>query len=40
MPSARLDETARGVFIIAATAFTDDGRLDCEGAVRLVDFYL
>jgi len=38
--AARLDETAKGVFIIAATPFADDGALDLESADRLVDFYL
>ncbi len=37
---ARLDEGARGVFIIAATPFTDTGELDLGSADRLVDFYL
>ncbi len=36
----RLDETAKGVFIIAATPFTETGELDLAGADRLVDFYL
>lgn len=29
-----------GVFVIAATPFTDDGALDLESADRMVDFYL
>ena len=36
----RLDETAKGVFIIAATPFTETGALDLAGADRLVEFYL
>jgi 4-hydroxy-tetrahydrodipicolinate synthase len=35
-----LDESARGVFIIAATPFAADGSLDLDSADRLVDFYL
>jgi 4-hydroxy-tetrahydrodipicolinate synthase len=38
--SARLDESARGVFPIAATPFAPDGALDLESVDRLVDFYL
>jgi len=37
---ARLTESARGVFVIAATPFTDDGALDLTSVDRLVDFYL
>jgi 4-hydroxy-tetrahydrodipicolinate synthase len=36
----RLDETARGVYIISATPFADDGSLDLDSADRLVDFYI
>lgn len=36
----RLDATARGVFIISVTPFTDDGSLDLDGVGRLMDFYL
>lgn len=36
----RLDETARGVFVISPTPFEDDGRLDFAGIPRLVDFFL
>lgn len=36
----RLDESAKGVFIIAVTPFTPDGTLDLASADRLVDFYL
>lgn len=35
-----IDETARGVYIIAATPFGDDGRLDLASTERMVDFYL
>ena len=35
-----LDESANGVFIIAATPFTDNGALDLESVDRMVDFYL
>jgi 4-hydroxy-tetrahydrodipicolinate synthase len=36
----RLTESARGVFVIAATPFTADGALDLPSIDRLVDFYL
>jgi 4-hydroxy-tetrahydrodipicolinate synthase len=36
----RLTESARGVFVIAATPFTPDGMLDLGSVDRLVDFYL
>ena len=35
-----LDETARGVYVIAATPFTDDGALDLASAEKMTDFYL
>jgi 4-hydroxy-tetrahydrodipicolinate synthase len=35
-----LDETAAGVYVIAATPFADDGALDLASADRMVDFYL
>ena len=35
-----LDETAAGVYVIAATPFTDDGALDLASVDRMVDFYL
>ncbi len=38
--TAKLDESARGVFIIAATPFTDDGALDLQSVDTLTDFYL
>jgi len=34
---ALLDETARGVYVIAATPFGDDGGLDLASADRMVD---
>ena len=36
----RLTESARGVFVIAATPFAPDGALDVASIDRLVDFYL
>ncbi len=35
-----LDETAKGVFTIAATPFRPDGALDAESLERMTDFYL
>ena len=35
-----LDESANGVFIIAATPFSDTGALDLASVDRMVDFYL
>ena len=35
-----LTEAARGVYIIAATPFADDGSVDFAGIDRLVDFYV
>ena len=35
-----LDESAHGVYVIAATPFTDAGALDLDSADRMVDFYL
>ncbi len=40
MANQRLDETARGVFAISATPFTDDGAVDQASTDRMVDFYL
>lgn len=37
---AKLDETAKGVYIISVTPFTDSGVLDLESTDRMVDFYL
>src|SRR5689334_6569956 len=36
----RLDESAKGVFVIAVTPFRDDGALDLLSLERLTDFYL
>jgi 4-hydroxy-tetrahydrodipicolinate synthase len=38
--TAKLSEAARGVFIIAATPFTDEGALDLQSVDTLTDFYL
>jgi 4-hydroxy-tetrahydrodipicolinate synthase len=35
-----LDESACGVYIIAATPFTEQGELDLPSVARMVDFYL
>lgn len=40
MTTKLLDEQARGVYIISATPFTEDGALDLASADRLVDFYI
>lgn len=40
MSAHRLDESARGVYIISATPFADDGSLDLDSTDRLVDFYV
>ncbi|MEL7174687.1 MAG: dihydrodipicolinate synthase family protein [Pseudomonadota bacterium] len=37
--TAPIHRHTRGVFIIAATPFSDDGALDLESAERMVDFY-
>ena len=37
---ALIDESASGVYVIAATPFQDDGALDLDSADRMVDFYL
>lgn len=36
----KLDEGARGVYLITVTPFRDDGALDLESLDRLTDFYL
>ena len=36
----KLDETAKGVYLITVTPFRDDGALDLESTDRLTDFYL
>ncbi len=38
--TTRISEAAKGVYIIAATPFTDAGALDLESTDRMVDFYL
>ena len=38
--TAKLSENAKGVYIIAATPFTDDGGLDLQSVDMLTDFYL
>ena len=40
MSSHLLDESAKGVFIIAATPFADDGALDLDSLARMIDFYV
>ncbi|MDX1385200.1 MAG: dihydrodipicolinate synthase family protein, partial [Thermoanaerobaculia bacterium] len=40
MANHLLDESTKGVFIIAATPFADDGALDLESLDRLIAFYL
>ena len=40
MVQGKLNEQAKGVFIIAATPFTDDGALDLYSLDSLTDFYL
>jgi 4-hydroxy-tetrahydrodipicolinate synthase len=40
MAAKRLDESAAGVFIIAATPFTDTGALDYDSIDSLTDFYI
>ncbi len=36
---SKLNESARGVYVIAVTPFTDDGALDLDSVDRMVDFY-
>ena len=40
MSAGKLTERAQGVFIIAATPFTDEGALDLNSVDSLTDFYL
>ncbi len=40
MTTARLIEQAKGIYVISATPFTEEGALDLAGAQQLVDFYL
>src|SRR6202047_1822671 len=38
-PMTLLDETARGVYVISATPFTDSGAMDWPSTDKLMDFY-
>ncbi|HEY2871376.1 MAG TPA: dihydrodipicolinate synthase family protein [Reyranella sp.] len=38
--TSKLSESAKGVYIIAATPFTDDGALDLQSVDTLTDFYI
>src|SRR5438128_10104903 len=40
MSASKLSESAQGVYIIAATPFTDEGTLDLASVDSLTDFYL
>src|SRR5258705_8497927 len=40
MTTGKLSEAAKGVYIIAATPFTDDGALDLQSVDTLTDFDL
>jgi len=40
MTPEKISETTKGVYIIAATPFTDDGALDLDSTDSLTDFYL
>jgi 4-hydroxy-tetrahydrodipicolinate synthase len=40
MTANRIDQSARGVYVIAATPFTAEGAVDHDSTRRLVDFYL
>ena len=40
MSSGKLNEQAKGVYIIAATPFTDEGAVDLQSLDTLTDFYL
>jgi 4-hydroxy-tetrahydrodipicolinate synthase len=40
MSGARVDERARGVFVISATPFAAGGALDLDSVDRLMEFYL
>jgi 4-hydroxy-tetrahydrodipicolinate synthase len=40
MPGHLLDESARGVYVIAATPFADQGALDLRSLERLIGFYI
>lgn len=36
----KLSETAKGIYVISATPFTDNGELDLDSTDQLIDFYL
>jgi len=38
--TTKLDESAKGVYVIAATPFTDHGAIDYASTDRLIEFYL
>ena len=38
--TSKLSESAKGVYIIAATPFTDDGALDLQSVDTLTNFYI
>ncbi len=40
MSTGKLNEQAKGVYIIAATPFTDEGAVDLQSVDTLTDFYL
>jgi 4-hydroxy-tetrahydrodipicolinate synthase len=40
MADQKLDETARGVYAITPTPFTDDGAVDFDSTDRMVEFYI
>ena len=40
MSAAKLSETAKGVYIIAATPFTDDGALEMTPAARALTVWV
>ena len=40
MPASRIHSHSKGVFVIAATPFTDGGAIDFESIDTLTDFYL
>jgi 4-hydroxy-tetrahydrodipicolinate synthase len=40
MSAGKLTEQAKGVYVIAATPFTDEGALDPQSVDTLTDFYL
>ncbi len=40
MAGQKLDESAKGVYAISATPFTDDGALDLAATDRMVEFYI